>query len=206
MFEPVVRPFQTPSAHGRAIIAATPKGTRENATLTWGGKATAPPVKARNNQIDVDCRATHGTQLALPPEPPLPPDMTQPYAKPDPADADYAWRVEPVNRNSQGWVVLRSVQPGTESSPSPVYGTPLMYRRTESMVLDSNHKDECAGDWEQMSGVASAVSAAFADLAADLKAGRGDNKEKCRTTLTWSNGNRNFLWNDDTNPNPFPDG
>jgi hypothetical protein len=40
--EYVVRPYQTPSAHGAIIIPSTPTGTRERATLTWGAEATMP--------------------------------------------------------------------------------------------------------------------------------------------------------------------
>lgn len=42
--EYVVRPYQTPNAHGQIIIPSTPSSSRERATLTWGAKATMPSV------------------------------------------------------------------------------------------------------------------------------------------------------------------
>lgn len=45
MLEYIVRPFQTPNAHGTIIIPATPKESTETAVLTWGGEATLPEVK-----------------------------------------------------------------------------------------------------------------------------------------------------------------
>jgi hypothetical protein len=38
--EYVVRPYQTPNAHGSIIIPSTPRGSRERATLTWGKDAS----------------------------------------------------------------------------------------------------------------------------------------------------------------------
>jgi hypothetical protein len=43
--EYVVRPYTTPDAHGRIIIPSSPRGTREKATLTWGGGALTPPAR-----------------------------------------------------------------------------------------------------------------------------------------------------------------
>lgn len=45
MLEYIVRPFQTPNAHGTIIIPATPKESTETAIITWGGEATLPEVK-----------------------------------------------------------------------------------------------------------------------------------------------------------------
>jgi len=44
-FEYVVRPYQSPDSLGGNVIPATPKGTRERAHLTWGGKGTMPTVR-----------------------------------------------------------------------------------------------------------------------------------------------------------------
>jgi len=44
-FEYIVRPYQSPDSLGGTVIPATPKGTRERARLTWGGKGTMPSVR-----------------------------------------------------------------------------------------------------------------------------------------------------------------
>lgn len=44
-FEYIVRPYQSPDSLGGTVIPATPKGTRERAHLTWGGKGTMPSVR-----------------------------------------------------------------------------------------------------------------------------------------------------------------
>jgi len=44
-FEYIVRPYQSPDSLGGNVIPATPKGTRERAHLTWGGKGTMPSVR-----------------------------------------------------------------------------------------------------------------------------------------------------------------
>jgi len=200
MLEYSVRPFQSPGAHGRGVIASTPHGTRDRATLTWGGKGDAlPPVKSRGG-TSVECRATRGTQSGLPAEPTLTKEMTSPYAQRDLADDDYPWQVA-VKRNSQTWL---RIDPVAETDPGT---TPLIYRRTESMVLDDKKTDECAGDWDQLSGVASAVTAAFADLAADIHAGgAGVSNKKCRTTVTWAQNAAPFFWGGIYPDNPYPDG
>jgi len=53
--EYVVRPYQSPGSHGAIIIPSTPRGTREIARVTWGAKATMPPVEATDNQQNVTC-------------------------------------------------------------------------------------------------------------------------------------------------------
>jgi hypothetical protein len=40
--EYVVRPYQTRNPLGQTIIPATPSGSRERATITWGAKASMP--------------------------------------------------------------------------------------------------------------------------------------------------------------------
>jgi len=153
----IVRPFQTPSAHGRAIIAATPKGTRENATLTWGGKATLQDVKS-NERSGVDvicCRQDH------------------------------------VETYRTG--VVREVRNSTKPSVPPSFGyggefpdLRAWFRTPVSVTLQKKEKQSCTGEWEQMSGVASAIKNLFADLAADLKAGRGDDPTPCKTTFNFN--------------------
>jgi hypothetical protein len=44
-FEYIVRPFGSPDSLRTTVIPATPKGTRERAHLTWGGKGTMPQVR-----------------------------------------------------------------------------------------------------------------------------------------------------------------
>jgi|SRR6185369_14160084 hypothetical protein len=44
-FEFIVRPYQSPDSLGSNVIPATPRGTRERAHLTWGGKGTMPSVR-----------------------------------------------------------------------------------------------------------------------------------------------------------------
>src|SRR3954469_1046651 len=45
MLEYVVRPFQSPGAHGGIIIPSTPSGSRERATITWTAESTLPDAK-----------------------------------------------------------------------------------------------------------------------------------------------------------------
>jgi hypothetical protein len=45
MLEYVVRPFQSPGAHGAIIIPSTPSGSRERATITWTAESTLPDAK-----------------------------------------------------------------------------------------------------------------------------------------------------------------
>jgi hypothetical protein len=44
--EYIVRPYQARDPQGRVIIPSTPIGTHQQATITWGGKATLPPVQS----------------------------------------------------------------------------------------------------------------------------------------------------------------
>ena len=53
-FEYVVRPYQTPGSHNNTVIPATPRGSRERAHLTWGGKGTMPSAKVLNPSTKVD--------------------------------------------------------------------------------------------------------------------------------------------------------
>lgn len=49
--EYVVRPYQSPDAHGAIIIPSTPSGSRQRATITWGSK----DVQAVNSGISINC-------------------------------------------------------------------------------------------------------------------------------------------------------
>jgi hypothetical protein len=53
--EYLVRPYQTPNAQGGIIIPATPVGTRERATLTWGAAATMPPQATKSDTLSMTC-------------------------------------------------------------------------------------------------------------------------------------------------------
>jgi len=52
--EQIIRPYQSPAAHGTIVIPSSPTATGERATLTWGAKATMPPVNAGEN-FTVQC-------------------------------------------------------------------------------------------------------------------------------------------------------
>jgi hypothetical protein len=45
--EYIVRPVQARDPQGRVIIPSTPIGTHQQATITWGGKATLPPIQSQ---------------------------------------------------------------------------------------------------------------------------------------------------------------
>ena len=54
--EYLVRPFQSPGAHGRIVIPSSPSAGAQRATLTWGAK-TAPDTlpKAKSLGVNVEC-------------------------------------------------------------------------------------------------------------------------------------------------------
>lgn len=56
-FEYVVRPFQTPDAHGRVIVPSTPSFSTERATLTWGSQhaATATLPTPKSMGVNIQC-------------------------------------------------------------------------------------------------------------------------------------------------------
>jgi hypothetical protein len=62
--ENIIRPFQSPQSHGAIIIASTPSASRERATLTWGAKATMPPVQITDGGDDVACCKEGLTELS----------------------------------------------------------------------------------------------------------------------------------------------
>lgn len=81
-----------------------------------------------------------------------------------------------------------SMKPSSTPAPTPAnYPIPdwtAWIARPKRIVFQKRAKDTCLGEnWDQMSGVASAVKAVFADLARDIKAGRGDDMGPCKTTL-----------------------
>jgi hypothetical protein len=50
--EYLVRPYQSPVPHGSIIIPATPTGSHQRATITWGAKATMPtPTDAGGTNV-----------------------------------------------------------------------------------------------------------------------------------------------------------
>jgi len=71
--EYVVRPYQSPNAHGAIIIPSTPSASRERATLTWGAKATMPTptsgisfnVVCCQEQLDEQTRETEQVQVPI---------------------------------------------------------------------------------------------------------------------------------------------
>ena len=62
--EYVVRPYQAPNAHGVTIIPATPSGSRERATLSWGALSDMPEVKPRDSAVNVVCCMEQSTETA----------------------------------------------------------------------------------------------------------------------------------------------
>lgn len=60
-FEAFVRPYQTPRALQRTIIATTPGATKERATLTWGATSDAKITPARSG-TNVECCSRQAIQ------------------------------------------------------------------------------------------------------------------------------------------------
>jgi hypothetical protein len=61
-FEYVVRPWQSPNAHGQIRIPATPsRGGREAAHLQWGGQGTMPQVRVTG--VDFNTRKPNDERL-----------------------------------------------------------------------------------------------------------------------------------------------
>jgi hypothetical protein len=61
MLEYVVRPFQSPGAHGSIVIPSTPSGSRERATLQWSADATLPATAFSG--VDFHCCKEDGAEL-----------------------------------------------------------------------------------------------------------------------------------------------
>jgi len=54
--EYLVRPFQTPGAHGRIVIPSSPSAGTQRATLTWGAKIAPNSLpKATTTGVNVEC-------------------------------------------------------------------------------------------------------------------------------------------------------
>jgi hypothetical protein len=54
------------------------------------------------------------------------------------------------------------------------------------MKLNNKHENKCASDWEQMSGVAFAVSDVLADFEGDMAfAGDNTTDEQCKHEITY---------------------
>jgi hypothetical protein len=62
-FEYIVRPYQNPDSLGGNVIPATPKGTRERAHLTWGGKGTMPSVRFTGVDFNTQNRKRKDVEL-----------------------------------------------------------------------------------------------------------------------------------------------
>jgi hypothetical protein len=54
--EYVVRPYQSPNAHGTIQIPSAPASSNQRATLVWGAKATMPAVNMGENFSVVCCK------------------------------------------------------------------------------------------------------------------------------------------------------
>jgi hypothetical protein len=68
------------------------------------------------------------------------------------------------------------------STESP--GLFILEHRAAEVRLKKKKQDKCAGDWTQMSYVASAVESAFAGLEADIEAGgAGADVDHCKTMV-----------------------
>jgi hypothetical protein len=60
----------------------------------------------------------------------------------------------------------------------------VLEHRPTQVKLRKKHEDKCAADWNQMSGVASAVESAFSSLEADIEAqGAGADVDHCKTQV-----------------------
>jgi hypothetical protein len=60
----------------------------------------------------------------------------------------------------------------------------MIVERATNVKLRKKHEDKCAADWNQMSGVASAINGAFASLEADIEAeGSGATIDHCHQVL-----------------------
>ena len=60
--EYVVRPYQSPDAHGAIIIPSTPSGSRQAATLKWGAQCTVPDITGGMSFQVVCCKDQLGEQ------------------------------------------------------------------------------------------------------------------------------------------------
>ena len=153
-FEHAVRPFQTPDSFGRAIIPAVPSA-RARATLTWGAKTTVSDVVPQRTGINVECCK----------------DNRQQY------ESDTVIHNSFIN---QVW------GPGTPgpSQPHGQWGAEIFHLRSANVRLRKKEEDTCSSDLDQISGVASGIKEAFADLKADIEAGgAGKTVDSCKAKM-----------------------
>jgi hypothetical protein len=141
-FESFVRPYQSPGALGRTIIASTPGATKERATLTWGATSDGKIVPARSG-TNVECCSSKETEF---------------------------------ERETN---VLRITQDNEPENWVDV-------ARASKMKLNNKHKNECASEWDQMSGVAFGTSEALAEFEMDMEfAGDNTTDEQCKHEITY---------------------
>jgi len=186
-FEYFVRPFQSPAPHGSGRIPSTPRDTREKATLTWGAKANMPAIVPKS--VNVNCCTSSESQDPLPAEPEIFPEMRGPYAKAVPSDADW-WKTvgygdtNPYPTQNVAKYALLVVQNPEINQQQFGY----LHRQSQNLMLDKAHKDTCAGDWAQFSGVGLAIDEALAEFDAAIKAGgSGVKTDHCRTSWQLNN-------------------
>lgn len=142
------------SRPGGAFIPSTPRDTREKATLTWGAKANIPNDTVGGTGLNVNC-------------------CYEQYRE--------AHRDNKVVKVSGSYLDSRGMVGPIGAS----YEMNSYIARSTRVVLQKDKQKTCSGDdWLQMSGAASAVEEAFADLAADLHVGSIDDAGPCK--VIWS--------------------
>lgn len=153
-FEYFVRPFQAPGSQGRTIVPATPSA-RTQATLTWGAKTTVQDVIPKRTGNNLECCTDNRTQY----------------------ESDTVAHNSGIN---QVW------GPGTPgpSRPHGQWGAEIYHMKSANVRLRKKEKDTCASDLDQISGVASGIKEAFADLQADIEAGgAGKTTDSCKAKM-----------------------
>lgn len=141
-FEAFVRPYQSPGALGRTIIATTPGATKERASLTWGATSDAKITPARSG-TNVECCSNKETEF---------------------------------RRETN---VLRITQADEPQNYVDV-------ARATKMTLNNKHKNECASDWDQVSGVAFGTSEALSEFTMDMAfADENTTDEQCKHEITY---------------------
>jgi hypothetical protein len=146
-FESFVRPYQSPGALGRTIIASTPGATKERATLTWGTTSEGKVVPARSG-TNVECCSSKETEF---------------------------------ERETN---VLRI----TQSDEPQNY---IDVARATKMKLHNKHKNECASEWDQLSGVAFGTNEALAEFEADMEfAGDSETDDQCKHEISYKHNTR----------------
>jgi hypothetical protein len=170
-FEYAVRPFESRDSQGRVIIPSTPSG-HDRATLTWGAKTSVNQVKFDKTGGDVECCKDNRTQET---------------------------GTAGAFTSSRGKLIQQVWGPGTGGPPEPhgQWGAEIFVDQSVSVLYRKEQEDSCAAEWNQMSGVASAVNGAFASLEADIEAGgAGKTVDHCKARVnTFYSGGSQFLGN-----------